>query len=409
MLVIVTAVLFIISLYCVKRSKNIFHPLFIFICPILISVLIYTFLYSEFKLSFKTVLCFLTGIIAFYLGYGICTLIFPNKILKNEIFEIKVNKNIYCVLKIIMYIGLLVGFFYFVFNGLNGPYGMNFVRNVRWNSLYANQSSFILQLISISTVFIQLFTLIQIYNDYVKYSSITKKSYIYIFLLFASSLFTMARTGILQYILSIVYIIYIFKFKGKRTLKQILKKFIYFIILIIFVISVFTWIAISTAKLGNNFSLFDKDFYIYTYIGYGLITFEKYVVAHPGFGNGFFVLNSFSAIFSMLGLYNSLELQNVVVIPNTEHNVSTFITDPYKDFGIIGIAFIMILIGFFVGFVFHNANKKGGLWAVFYSVYIYSIFISFYAFQMTNAFYIYCLIIILSLKIKSRIQFKWRN
>ena len=380
-------ILLILGIFAIYLHNDLLNPLTGYLLPISIGFILYYYLYRiEHQVTERTLLCFSFGAICFLIGYFVFGYFFKQKIPINK-KERNKNNEILLLYKIIIFLGIIVNCIEFYKNGISGPFGNNFLRNVRWNSLYSGRKNF---LGTYSTVFLHVTTCILL--QYGKTEKRCKQKFFVLLLLF-STIFSMARSTMLQYIISIVYICYFSKEKRgiqKKyfNIKQLLSGNIKIICLFLVVFFAFSAVALVTNKLGGG-SILDKEFYLYKYLGYPIVAFDINVMAFPRISKGYYSLGPIGKVLGIFGVYHVSEFSSLGVAGPTQFNVYSYLAAPYKDFGIIGIIVISLFLGFISGMFYWFSIRKKGEWTVFYSVYIYGILMAFYSYQFAMTYYFY--------------------
>lgn len=377
----------ILGIVSIFLHNDLLNPLTCFLIPISAGYVLYYKLYrAEYKVTDCTLICFCFGAICFLTGYLLFVYFLKNRIAVRENLIIK-NREIIWLYELIIGLGFIINCIIFYRNGISGPFGSNFLRNVRWNSLYSGRNSL---LGTYSTVFLHVTVCIFLQQ---RTSAKTWKKVYFIILLMISSLFTMARTAMLQYAISIIYICYFLK--GQRGIQKrvVTAKHLIFGIgeIIVFFLTAFiafSAVASVTAKLGGN-SIFDKEFYLYKYIGYPIVAFDLNVREFPMISMGYYSLGPVGKILGILGVYNVSDFSGLGVASNTQFNVYSYIVAPYKDFGFVGVIFISLILGLLCGMFYWMSVRKKGEWTIFYSIFVYSILMAFYAYQFAMTYYIY--------------------
>ena len=375
--------------------KDFWNPVFLFIFPLTIQYCVYCGLYaSEEPVSYATNLLFTSGIYSFMLGY-FCITYVKNR--KKKILEaFHYNPQIYRFLFIVSILFIIFGIIDLLQNRIYGIYDDNILRNIRYNSLYASKP------MPFYSKYGPLILYVLCLLEFEKFVNQQISKYKMIFmclLLYSTTLFSVARTAILQYTLSILFFLHIYI---KENFKHCtIKLLLIYTILAIAMCYMFNIVALYLMKIGDT-SLLSKNFYIYKYIGYPIITFDKFVVDSPCSTGGYYTLGPIGKILEMIGIFPDNISQIGFYIPPGIFNVTTYIQAPYNDWGILGVIFAMVIWGGISGFIYRHAKLRAGLWRVFYANYIYSLVIAFYAYQffLSSHVYIFFLLFLLSIQIK---------
>jgi hypothetical protein len=268
----------------------------------------------------------ISGIISFGLGYIMAECFINPKNKNCSINEkLKINWNFVLVCSLIGVIGFIFGVFQFINYGHRGP-STNFFINVRWMNTNGGGNSFFVKYSSIFLYISTCLYLIKYQNMKKTYSKFNRRKNLIIVVILASmlmisTLFTMARTSILQYFISIIYIIIFTQIthKTNKSFKTIVKENKKLIFAVTTLTILFIIFAQLTGKMGNN-SVFNKEFFIYKYIGYSLISFDKYILNNPFVSKGYFVLGPIGKLLSVFGVYDIISIAKIGA-PNTEFNV----------------------------------------------------------------------------------------
>ncbi len=315
-------ILLILGIFAIYLHNDLLNPLTGYLLPISIGFILYYYLYRiEHQVTERTLLCFSFGAICFLIGYFVFGYFFKQKIPINK-KERNKNNEILLLYKIIIFLGIIVNCIEFYKNGISGPFGNNFLRNVRWNSLYSGRKNF---LGTYSTVFLHVTTCILL--QYGKTEKRWKQKFFVLLLLF-STIFSMARSTMLQYIISIVYICYFSKEKRgiqKKyfNIKQLLSGNIKIICLFLVVFFAFSAVALVTNKLGGE-SILDKEFYLYKYLGYPIVAFDINVMAFPRISKGYYSLGPIGKVLGIFGVYHVSEFSSLGVAGPTQFLVVFF-------------------------------------------------------------------------------------
>lgn len=387
---------------CICKSvkyMDIFNPYLLFGLPIFIQYVVYLLYYSENELERLSFICVGAVLITFFCGGLICELRHnPNRI-KIYHDKLKVNFSTLYIFYIISTVGFFVSIIEAYQTGNSGK--SNFFSNIRINEIYGTGKSFFTKY---SVVILFFITLVYMYqylwdkkNGYT--NSILKYRIIgLIIMLITSTLFTLARTELLTYILALSCVYYSFK-GGKRTkrLHNLIKKYQkFFYIVFLLIIGFYILGAISGRKVTSE--IFSKEFFFYRYTGFTLVTFNTFCIDKPGVKGYIELAWPIKKIIGILGLPMD---QTVIVPPGTPYNVVGYVGTVYTAIGLFGLIIFTFILGYLMVLLYINAKKKGGFYLIFYSSYIYTMAISFFAYQFANTFYIYILLLIMIVKIDS--------
>lgn len=380
-LVIITALFLTSLLYSILKNL-LMNPLFVFITPLFAQYWIYQLVYaSSHSLDSKTNFLFIFSIISFTFGY-IWMMFFPNlksmrtkqEIVTTSYYHFFKVKNAFIIIGI-------TGFAYGCF--LSFQYGISGPGNFFFNLRYANTVEGLG--LSIAPYFLLFLHVILLYYA----CNLSKNKRIFVLLLLimlSSALFTMARTSLMltivstmaAYLLSNKYIHH-----GKNTVN-----------VKVLVISIFSFISLSwvvayfTNKLNSAYGNF-----VFTYIGYPLVAFDERILQLDATTNGSQTFTLFYKIFSVLGLAKQPEGYDLG-LTGRDFNVFTFMREPYMDFGEIGLYAVSLILGIIYGFIYRQVRKGNIYWIIFYSIMLYPLVMSFYAFQYNLTSLVYYAIIL---------------
>jgi oligosaccharide repeat unit polymerase len=305
------------------------------------------------------------------------------------------NNNIYItVIKLFFIIGL-IGFFidlFFAFRyAITGPgsyfFNLRYANTVEGKILYG-QHLFL---------FFHVATLLAIINNQ-SWNIKRNKLVLLVMIWCFSSIFTMARTSLFAAIISILasYFIRYRYFEKKSKIKS--KPFI---LVSIFLIISFWIFGIATGKIQENFiSTF------MSYLGYPIIAFDKYILSYAGHGKGKNVFYPIIKIFNIFTNERIVPKAEIIFLERNAFNVFTVISDPYLDFGIIGVFFIPLFLGIFYKLLYIQVRKANLLISVYYSLLLFPLIISFFEYTFKYLSWIYYAFIIIILKIFSEIYYQ---
>ena len=74
--------------------------------------------------------------------------------------------------------------------------------------------------------------------------------------------------------------------------------------------------------------------------------------------------------------------------------VSSFVSGPYLDYGIIGSVLVMIFYGICIGYIYKRYRRSGGLWIIAYATCVYQCVLAFYAFCFGDSMQIYIFVLL---------------
>lgn len=399
--------LFIIIIIFSVVSKKWNSPIVLFCIPLLIQYFVYQFFYlSSYPIHNKTRFFVLSCISMFFLGYlllmSICKRVrlgnyySAQKPLTNRNY--KKLKRISTVFLIIGVMGFIIGLIQAIRIGGSNP--SLFFNNIRRATVSENStinpSNYMLLFLDIE-VLLAISTL-SIFRE----KRLLSKNMLVscILMLIVSAFFSMGRTTLLLRIISIV-IAYSFVNTSKGSNK---KKGISIFVLGALGLALFVglsyFIAKQTNKLGEN-----NDFFLISYIGYPLVTFDKFVIfsnirTYGGqmFQPFFKILSIFNPSLNQYMISGNDLLINQVINPET-FNVFTVFKDIYFDFSFFGGIFFCSILGGISAVIYSRAERGSIFFRIFYSIYAYCLLISFFANQFNLTSNIYYIIIICFLSI----------
>lgn len=386
-------VLIILSYICVciliyaALKHDYWQPAVLFSMPLVIQYLLYLVLYShDYRLADKTNMIVVISYICFVIG---CFFQITSKHNVAVCRKIKYNKLLGCILLYVAIAFIFIEFIDIFQNKIYGIYGKNYLRNIRYNILYAENVSLAFgkygPFILYALCLLEFGKIIDGEKNY-------KKACLLIILLYSTIIFTLARTTFLQYTLAFLFLYTCYIKNRHSSLHTNIRQIVIFLLTVVCVICVFSFIAVVLGKSGAD-SIWSKDFYIYKYIGYPLITFDKYVLGNPASTNGYFIFGPIGKVLQILGFYPNDILKHGFSISPTIFNAPSYLQAPYNDLGIIGILVIPFLLGTLSGYVYKKAYCRGGYWRLFYANFIYSIVTSFFYYQFSLSSHIYLLLI----------------
>lgn len=393
--IIIGVINFFVLFYSFK-IKDFLNPLIVFLFPIFLSYstyYLYFYQYKSITLESSTFIVYLISIFSFVIGYIFLTFF---SVKNKSVLNLKNNKKLKSITKIYIFVGL-IGFFislYFALvYSLSGPKGFFF--NLRYANTVQNKEIHGKYLF----LFFKVAGLIYIYNRK-KWG--TSKVFILVLLLIfiITPFFTMARTALFMNLLSIL-VIYLLS-NNKSNLK-LLKDFKYISLAGLFLISSFFGYAFLTNKISNGIlNTFLR------YLGYPIISFNNYILEFGGVGNG---SNVFYPLFKIADVFIDIKIKStgeLVNLPPGVFNVFSFIADPYIDFNIIGNIFILFFLGLLFRYIYMKAKSNNLFFILLYSLTLFPLMLSFYAYTFKYVSWIYYFLILVLLLVLSKIRIKIR-
>ena len=388
------------TIYAITQMDA-FNPFTLFAVPYGLCYLVYYKIYSNhYKLTNKTVLLYVVGITLFLLAFLLAVNTFKNHRMSirssgNDLFERPVVVVQPGMLKLYIFIGIigfLIGAYQTFKVGISGP--VSFFSNIRINEIQGSGRNFF---VKYSSVFLYVATITDIYNVKSDHRKLSLREYALMGFLLLSVLFTLARTELLTYALSLAYMFFVntYQTRERRSFFAFLKKYFPLLLMIIAFIAMFLIIGNNSGRqFGTQLS--DENFVLWGYSGHGFVNFDRYAV-RGGFIQDWYAL--FTPIESILKkVFGAAGRENLGMYIN--NNFSTFNTFTsfgfmYMCAGTIGLVFVNLIYGWFCGWLYMRAKGYGGLYEIFYSSYIYTLVISFFAYQIMNTSYIYVIVLLL--------------
>lgn len=386
------------------KYMDIFNPMLLLSLPVFLQYCIYLIFYRNYGLQKETLFIICASVLSFLCSCWFCLKTKRKITDKNKTGRIYVNTAALKLYMLVAVTGFLLGIIEMVKNGRNGE-GSFFV-NVRINEIYGEGKNFYTKY---SAVFLFVSAIVYLYSYLLERKKKCgdfkyKKKTIFILLtaLMASPLFTMARTEIFTYILSVSCIIY--SFYGVRYRKNFVSLFYkYRKIVFVFavLIAAFFFFGLVTGRAGNA-SVMDENFFLYRYTGYTLITFDQWYLKNPGVNGVISVLGPFQKILLLMGI----PLTKQTIVPGwAGYNVGGYYGELYVGAGFLGLIIINLLLGYFTTWLYMKARTHGGYYLLFYSSYLSAAAISFFAYQFCNTFHFYILGLLLLLQIRPGFKF----
>ncbi|MGL9799245.1 O-antigen polymerase [Enterococcus sp. DIV1317a] len=397
--IIITVLLVASYTVLVKKALN---PVTLFVSPFILQYIFCRLFFSgDYQLSKKTTILFFSSLIVFSIG-SFVAFIFPTKKASSDYSEVK-YVNYLAKIKILMQIfffigvsGYLLGFYNAYRIGALNP--STFFNNIRYAVSYSadystNLSGYLIILLHLSI-------LVDLLTKNTKINIFSNKQLLLgIVLLFTSVFFTMARTTLLFYTISIILSLNMNRFfyaLNRKKLKKIsVLLVLLFSILIIFVASV-------TNKLYSK-----NQFFIVSYIGYPLISFDRFIIDFPLNTSGSLFFAPVAKLVELLFGIKYLKLTDEMILPIGEYfNVFTVFKDLYLDFGFLGTIFCVFVIGLVSSIVFRRSMCGSIYFKLAYCVLSYSLVMSFYADQFNLSSNLYYLIAIFFIFLFEKVRIK---
>lgn len=378
--------LLILSLIYAFSIKDIANPFTIFIFSTSLGFwMYYIFIFNGMGILLEnkaTLQTYLFSIIFFGLGYFYFIRIgYINK----KFFSYKINNTkLYKLVKFFVVMGcfgflinlIQIVFLLLKFNGQS----IGFI--IRYNTVYEGlelYGKYFLLLLNIATIILILNRKIWKIKPH--------KIYLCVFIWLFNCFFTMARTEILLCLSSVSYAWYYEKkFISKEKIKY---KFIIFIgVLFLMLFCVFAFLTNRT----EDGSIFQS---LIMYMGYNLVTFDKYYINFPQETNGINVFNTIFKIFQSINIHPQF-WSNLKSIPIYDsYTTGTAISIAYIDFGQIGTFILFFILGYIYRILYNFLIKGNFIFVILYSFIIFPLLISFFDYTFSYILWLYYFIILI--------------
>lgn len=374
----------IIGLYKVKLNKDFFHPLIVYIFPFLIQYIAYLVLYAgNSSVSDKTLLIYAVSIVLYCFGISIGESFFSRCLKVNQSNEIYIYNGSILFYTLVTFIGVLAILFdIFRHASFSSPAAL--YQSMRLFINYSDGYSFISKYVPV--LYYVIFGCYLYNNSDIIHKPNEHKKFVFRTAILAFfAVISFARTEIIMVLCVFTYCLLYKKrdkiFNNKQLMKNVIKILTGVFIIVLF----FVWIAKATNKSGSDL-ISSQDYFLWKYLGYPIVTLDKYCTENPGVSSGYFILGTVGKILGNAGV---IDMGFIHLMPRAgTFNVFSYIGPIYLDVGNWYIL-IQFLLGFFVAYLYVQNNYKGGRWTVFYSFYLYAIVMSFYGFQYTLTQFVY--------------------
>ncbi|MEB5967663.1 oligosaccharide repeat unit polymerase [Enterococcus gallinarum] len=370
--------------------------------PIIFQFLIYYFIYSNiYKISNFTLILYSIGLGSFVCGYFFLS-IFIKKgvyIKKNESVR-NVNSN-YTIVYLFLFIGLICLVLTQVYLRKLGVGVSNFsTESLNIRETFVNNLSNVPFYVTYGKYFL-LFSISYFWYDFLTGKKIVSKGTmaVLLFLLFFNAFSVYSRTDLLISILPIFIIFFRIKIKNRVVLEENEKSKIRRQVLVLSIILFsLMFVMNSSRKVEDTSAFFSANNQIMQYIGRPLIAFDQWVVPYSNSSNQLLVFEPLNKVLLALGIFKPL---NINLAPKGQFNVYSYLRAPYMDFGVIGIAVIMFVVGIICHYFYLKYKTNNKSWIIFYSIFSYGMIMSFFDWQFFIITFIYLFIyIVLVDKIK---------
>lgn len=197
----------------------------------------------------------------------------------------------------------------------------------------------------------------------------------------------MARTEILLCLSAVSYAWY---YEKKFIYKQKIQyKFIIYIscfCLLLFGVFAFLTNRTEEGSIFNSFIM---------YLGYNLVTFDRYYINFPAQANGINTFKTIYTLFKSIGV-EPVFWENLISIPiDQSYTTGTAMSIGYIDFGKTGTLILFFVLGYIYRILYNFLLKGNFIFVILYSFIIFPLIISFFDFTFGYILWIYYLIILL--------------
>lgn len=388
----------ILSLRKALAYGDVLHPLVGYTLPFLVQYIVYLVFYeSYYPVSHNTLIIYTGSITIFVMFYCLFENIFSfyigNQKIKTVVVETGLLKLIAAVTIAtkMMEIGSSV-----LSMGLNGAY-----RYMRYEVNYGDGKSFLSKYLPVlyNTAFISWVT------ELIRKKEIKKEKInviIYAILFFVIAFFSFARTSLVMALCAFGYCMLQNNKTTSLNAKNKISRIVFIGVSFALLFYLFSWIAESTNKMGN-IDFMSSEYFVWKYLGFPLVTMDKYATINPGATCGHYFLGIVGELSRKLELLAEGDLSILPI--KGEFNVFSYIGCVYLDFG-VGCFVVQLFIAMFVAYIYIKNKKNGGKWTVFYAFYLYAIFLSFYSYQYSLTLYVYIFILLSLVERKLNFQIK---
>ncbi|MEI6148072.1 MAG: O-antigen polymerase [bacterium] len=212
-------------------------------------------------------------------------------------------------------------------------------------------------------------------------------------LLIASCFFTMGRSVVLFYLLSVggAYML------SARYLWQ--SSFRFGLVLPLLAASLAVMLALG-ALTGRLFT--GQQLFVVTYLANPLVAFDRFVLTSD------LVTHGSQTLFPFFRLAEKIGMKHVVPcdlgLTDADFNVFTFMQAPYQDFRAIGVVMGAMALGVFYAVLYRGVREGHPLFILYYAVMLFPLSLAFYDYQFRFLNWIYYAVILAILGVCSR----WR-
>lgn len=385
--------IYLVCLMFVIKSKNFLNPVHVFLLSMVPPYVVFYFV-GDTELHRKSYLLYIITVTSFIIGYFYAVAILKllcsssiKKAIKKANPGVQYQfKKIKPLLNIFLFIGL-IGFVLaaikaYKFSQL-GPGGPLF------NLRYANTVLRVdIGIPKYMLLFLHISVLLMIL-----YRKHNYKTILFLALIWAvSSMFTMARTELLLALTSVSAAYYLSSRFIYRDSSLSLKPFI--ITGVVFSLG-FIGIAFATHKIRSSLLSTFLDYYIGP-----IVAFDRYVLGFNSYTLGWNIFYPFTKLLSILGY----QFISGPYVPPGQVNVFTMMAGPYLDYGDIGLVIVPFFLGLVYAIIYRGVVKGDIYFITFYSLFVFPLIISFFAYEYALASWLYYIAILFVVKIWELLQ-----
>ena len=382
-------IVYLACLLFVVRNKDFLNPLHVFLLSMVLPYITFYFI-GDTELHEETYLLYILTVTSFAIGYFYAALI--PKLLRAHarvrIIKTNPNDRFRSAVKPLLSLFLIIGLAGFVLAAVKayqfsqmGPRGPLF--NLRYANTILGAD---IGIPKYMLLFLNVAVLSMIVFRKNKHSN---KAILILSLIWAiSSLFTMARTGLLLAILSVSAAYYLSSRFIYGDPRLSLKPFI--VGGFLFGLG-FAGVAFATHKIASTL--------LQTFLNYfigPIVAFDRYML---GFNSHTLGWNTFYPITKLLSILGYQFHTIGPYVPPGKVNVFTMMGGPYLDYGPVGLVIVPFLLGLMYAFIYRRVKKGNYYYIIFYSLFIFPLAMSFFAYQYALSSWPYYIGILVIIKI----------
>lgn len=165
------------------------------------------------------------------------------------------------------------------------------------------------------------------------------------------------------------------------------------VVLVVPVLCFFITLMFAFVNMGGSFQLANYIDLLYGYAGVNYKNFELELSLREDFTLGkytFFFLTKLIEPKYVGGYYASNDFN----LLNVDYNMGTVLREFYVDFGLLGMFFIISVLGFFSGFVYKFAKAYGGVYYIVSAIFLTACLFSFFGNQFIRLQFIWLFMIL---------------